>query len=244
MSAGHVPKLHVLLVAKAPVAGQAKTRLTRHVGNRDAADLAATALLDTLAAVESVTTPERRMVALTGDLHRACRGGHLRRRLGRWRVTPQRGDTFAERLVHAHRDAGRAWGADALVVQIGMDTPQVTGDDMSRLAAAAIDARSGGACALGPAVDGGWWGLATSRPAYADHLCGVPMSRADTCALTAQALRDGGASVALAHELRDVDDVEDAIAVARDFPDLAFSRRFRQLYADARTTGGERVVAR
>ena len=41
----------VLVVAKAPVPGQAKTRLAASVGDRAAADIAAAALLDTLDAV-------------------------------------------------------------------------------------------------------------------------------------------------------------------------------------------------
>ena len=41
----------VLVVAKAPVPGQAKTRLAAAVGDQAAADIAAAALLDTLDAV-------------------------------------------------------------------------------------------------------------------------------------------------------------------------------------------------
>ncbi|MDN2502321.1 glycosyltransferase, partial [Nocardia nova] len=43
--------LTLLVVAKAPVAGFAKTRLTPPLAPAEAADLAAAALLDTLAAV-------------------------------------------------------------------------------------------------------------------------------------------------------------------------------------------------
>ncbi|MBX9920944.1 MAG: glycosyltransferase, partial [Mycolicibacterium frederiksbergense] len=60
----------VLVVAKAPVPGLAKTRLAAAVGDMMAADIAAAALLDTLDAVAAAPV-SRRVVALTGDLRMA-----------------------------------------------------------------------------------------------------------------------------------------------------------------------------
>ncbi len=57
----------VLVVAKAPVPGLAKTRLAVAVGDDAAADIAAAALLDTLDAVVDAGV-QARVVALTGDL--------------------------------------------------------------------------------------------------------------------------------------------------------------------------------
>jgi hypothetical protein len=48
--------------------------------------------------------------------------------------------------------------------------------------------------------------------------------------MTAHALRVVGANLRGAHELRDVDTLEDALAVAEDFPELEFSRTFRAAY--------------
>ena len=56
------------------------------------------------------------------------------------------------------------------------------------------------------------------------------MSRPDTGRLTAHALRAAGANLRGARELRDVDTLEDAMAVADDFPELEFSRTFRAAY--------------
>lgn len=220
---------HVLVVAKAPVAGLAKTRLAATFGDVAAAQLAAAALLDTLTAVASVTVPGRRLIALTGDLHQSERAHEIIGRLAGWRLIGQRGSTFAERLVRAHRDAATWYGPDASLVQIGMDTPQVTGADLVMLAAAAESSDETGRCAVGPAVDGGWWGLATSRPGYVDGLADVEMSRDDTCAETALALRDAGADVTLVHRLRDVDTGDDAVAVAQEFPALRFSALLSEL---------------
>src|SRR4051794_4256143 len=111
--------MHVLIVAKAPEAGRAKTRLAADVGNEVAADLAAASLLDTIAAAEGAAAPGACLCALSGDLARAARGDELAARLDGWQLVTQHGDTFADRLVHAHRAAASLWGASTLVVQVG-----------------------------------------------------------------------------------------------------------------------------
>ena len=142
--------MKVLLVAKAPVAGRVKTRLGALVGDDVAADLAAAALLDTLEACrESGATGH---LSLSGDLSEAVRGAEIRAALDGWTITPQVGDGFAERLVRAHADAG-----PGLVVQIGMDTPQVTAAALHEVA----DAMAGHDAVLAPATDGG---LVGARP--------------------------------------------------------------------------------
>ncbi|MEP6761674.1 MAG: DUF2064 domain-containing protein [Sporichthyaceae bacterium] len=221
---------HVLVVAKAPVAGQVKTRLAGNVGAVAAADLAAASLLDTIDAVESVTEPHRRLVAMTGELADAERCDEIRERLRSWSMVFQRGQTFAERLVNAHADAATLWGRDAVVCQVGVDTPQVNGHDLLTLVAAASDPPVGVViAALGPAADGGWWGLATTAAGYVDRLVDVPMSRDDTCVMTAVALRMAGARVEMLHELLDVDTIDDACRVASAFATTRFAQRFREL---------------
>ena len=114
----------VLVVAKAPVPGLAKTRLAAGVGDGTAADIAAAALLDTLDAVADSPVAAR-VVALTGNLDDASCAGEIRSRLNDFIVIAQRGEGFADRLANAHLDAAAATGG-LPVLQIGMDTPQVT----------------------------------------------------------------------------------------------------------------------
>ena len=147
---------HVLVVAKAPVPGLAKTRLGHRIGMTTAADLAAAALLDTLDACVEAFGPGHRHVAMTGDFSVAVRRDELDDALRGWRVFEQRGATFGERLAHAHADLGAA-----PVVQIGMDTPQLTGDLLTS-AGALLEHHD---AVLGPAEDGGWWLLALRDPA-------------------------------------------------------------------------------
>jgi glycosyltransferase A (GT-A) superfamily protein (DUF2064 family) len=204
----------LLVVAKAPVAGLAKTRLGATVGPRHAARVAAAALLDTMDAVLAVpgTVP---VVALTGDLGAAERGAEVAEALAGCTVIPQRGADFAERLANAHADAARARPGRA-VLQIGMDTPQLSAELLAESIASVH--RPGMDAVLGPAADGGWWGLGLREPAHARVLRGVVTSRADTGERTLAALRGSGLRVALLPELSDVDTLRDALRVARAAP--------------------------
>lgn len=193
----------LLVIAKAPVAGQAKTRLCPPATPGEAADIAAAALLDTLDAVLAVpdVTP---VVAFTGDLRQAARRMELAGSLARTTVIPQRGSTFGERLANAHADVAR-FGP---VLQIGMDTPQVT----STLLLSALDRLNELDAVLGHASDGGWWALGLRDPREAVVLRDVPMSQPDTGRLTWLALshlRIGQLPV-----LSDVDTMADAAVVA------------------------------
>jgi glycosyltransferase A (GT-A) superfamily protein (DUF2064 family) len=209
----------VLVVAKAPVPGEAKTRLAANVGEQAAADIAAAALLDTLDAV-AVAPVEARVVAMTGDLDAASNSDEIRALLADFTVVPQRGKDLAERLANAHLDAAAAF-TGLPVLQIGMDTPQVTADLLGDCARELL------ACdaVLGPASDGGWWVLGVTNAAMADCLRSIPMSRSDTGVVTLTALRDTGVDVSLVPVLADVDRAADVDAVRRECaPNSRFAR--------------------
>lgn len=195
----------VLIVAKAPVAGLAKTRIAETVGADIAAEVAAAALLDTLVTATAVGWPV--VVAMTGDLSQAARSEEIRSALAPHRVIPQRGEGLAERLANAHLDAPSPGG----LVQVGMDTPQL-------LVADYLDAGHSverGDIVVGPARDGGWWLLGLPDPSAAQALIGVAMSRDDTCAQTEKAL---GGDVVHLRTVVDMDTWDDAVEIARDIP--------------------------
>lgn len=196
----------VLVVAKAPEPGRAKTRLAATVGDRVASEIAAAALLDTLDAVAAASVSAR-VVALTGDLDAAAGAAEIRQRLEAFTVIAQRGDDFADRLANAHADSADGYP----VLQIGMDTPQVTAELLTECARRLLDAPA----ILGLAHDGGWWALGVGAPTMAECLRTVPMSQPDTGELTLNALHDNGIDVSLVQRLADVDVVDD-IAVVRD----------------------------
>lgn len=198
----------MIVMAKEPVPGRVKTRLCPPCSPAEAAALAEASLADTLAAVVGAARPAWRAVALAG-------------RAGSWlpegvAVVPQRGDGFDQRLAAACVDAG----TPALV--IGADTPQLT--------PACIDAavvaleRPGTDAVLGPADDGGYWCLGIGAGvAPAQVFGGVPMSRHDTGDHQLGRLRSLGLSVAMVPGLRDVDTIDDALAVAAASPSTRFA---------------------
>ncbi len=217
--------MKVLVVAKAPVPGQVKTRLGADIGHDAAAEVAAASLLDTLEACNAASA--ERHLSLAGDLAEAVEGPRITEALSGWTVTPQHGDGFAERLAGAHRDAG-----PGVVVQIGMDTPHVTA---AGLHAAAV-ALEGHDAVLGPAWDGGWWVLARREPDHARALAGVPMSTPSTLDHTQAALERVGCRVRRTAAMRDVDTVADADHVAA----LAPQTRFAAVWREVRPAAGGR----
>ena len=189
----------LLVIAKAPVPGRVKTRLTPPCTPEQAARIAAAAIADTLAAVAAVQRDARRIVVLDGEPGPWIPDG--------FDVIAQRGAGLAERLAAAFADAG---GPAFLV---GMDTPQVTPE----LLAAGLDAVRDGDAAFGAALDGGYWGIGLREP-DARVFEDVPMSEDNTGAVQRARLAILGLQTAVLPPLRDIDTIEDARAVAREAP--------------------------
>jgi glycosyltransferase A (GT-A) superfamily protein (DUF2064 family) len=215
----------LVVIAKEPVAGRVKTRLSPPYHPDEAAALAAAALTDTLEAVLAAPAARRTLV-LDG-----APGGWLPCGRG-LRIIPQRGAGLDDRLAHAFDDAY----AGHPMVLIGMDTPQVTPAllhaAMTALtcAPAATEERAGRDAVLGPAADGGFWSLGLRTPAAHAHLVrGVPMSRPDTGRRQLDRLTGAGLTVAGLPELRDVDTAADATEVAAIAPHLRFTRTLLDL---------------
>ncbi|MER5457477.1 DUF2064 domain-containing protein [Micromonospora sp. NPDC002389] len=198
----------LLVVAKAPVPGAVKTRLCPPASPLQAARIAAASLLDTLDTVRATpgVTP---VLALDGRLADAEESSELTAALTGWRIMPQRGTDLGDRLANAHADVAAAHPGRP-VLQIGMDTPQLTLTQLD----AAVHRLALTDAVLGPAVDGGWWALGLRDPRHAGALRAVPMSTARTGRWTRTALRGQGLRVDPLPLLRDVDNWADALAVA------------------------------
>ncbi|HEV7493946.1 TIGR04282 family arsenosugar biosynthesis glycosyltransferase [Baekduia sp.] len=202
------------VIAKAPVAGRVKTRLCPPCTPGQAADLAEAALRDTLAAMADAAAMAGRAV------HRAI---VLDGTPGVWldgeQVIAQRGGGLDERLAAAFEDL-----RDGPALIVGMDTPQLTGALLAE-ALAALDDHD---AVLGPATDGGYWGIGLRR-ADPRALIGVPMSVEHTLAAQRARLAALGLDVADAATLVDVDTIDDAARVAESAPATAFARAFAGL---------------
>ena len=190
--------MHVLVMAKSPVAGRVKTRLCPPCTPAEAAALAEASLADTLEAVAG-SGASRLVLALDGEPGPWLPPG--------FQIVPQCGGGFDRRLAHAWDAAGGPG------VQIGMDTPQVTPADLDH----ALGALDGSASALGYAADGGWWAIALRRshPGAFRHL---PMSTAHTGRAQYARLRGLGLDVTLLPTLVDLDRVDDLAAIAAAAP--------------------------
>ncbi len=194
----------LVVLAKQPIPGRVKTRLSPPLTLEQAAEVAAAAIDDTIERVADLPAAAR-VLAYDGTRPPRSAAGY--------RLLPQIEGDLDERLAaifDAH--AGRP------LLLIGMDTPQV---DVATLAPAFgvwpdVDAW------FGPATDGGWWALGM-REARGDLIRGIPTSRADTGARQLRRLRDAGLRVGMLPPLTDVDEIDDAIAVAALIPRSRFA---------------------
>jgi uncharacterized protein len=202
----------LVVIAKAPVAGRVKTRLSPPCTPAEAAGLAAAALADTLAAAGRAERPARRVLVLDGEAGPWVPRG--------FEVLPQRGDGLAARLAAAFADVG---GPAFL---IGMDTPQVT----PALLDAGVAALDRAEAVLGAALDGGYWGIGLRRP-DARVFRDVPMSEPTTAAVQRARLAVLGLRTAVLPPLVDVDTIADARVVAAEAPDSRFARALTGLAA-------------
>jgi len=216
MSGGNGTTL--IVIAKEPVPGRCKTRLTPPLTPAQAAELAEQALADTLAVV-AATPASRRLLCLEG-------------RPGAWLppgfdVVAQGGGGLDMRLAGAFEAAG----GRALLV--GMDTPQLTAQLLEP--AARSLARDDVDAVLGPALDGGYWAIGLRRPCP-EVFAGIPMSTGQTGEAQRRRLTELGLRCRELEPLRDVDTIDDARAVAAAAPRSRFAASLGRMGA----AGGSR----
>ncbi|WP_237321648.1 DUF2064 domain-containing protein [Streptomyces sp. JJ36] len=192
----------LLVIAKEPVPGRVKTRLTPPYTPAQAARLAEAALADTLRLVAALPA-RRRVLVLAG------RPGEWLPAGAGFEIVPQAAGGLDERIAAAFA------GCTGPALLVGMDTPQLTRDHL--WPALAPDAWHGCDAWFGPAADGGFWalGLAAPDPAL---VRGVPMSTGHTGAAQRHRLTGAGLTVRDLPLLRDMDTAEDAAAIAAHCP--------------------------
>jgi hypothetical protein len=194
----------LIVIAKDPRPGIAKTRLCPPCSPAQAAGLAAAALSDTLDVVAR-TPAARKVLVLDGDRSRWERPG--------LEVIAQRGTEFSQRLGFAFVDvAGPA-------LLIGMDTPQLT----PALLSEGLSALNRFDAVLGPAWDGGYWSVGLREP-HEQAFRGVPMSTAVTLRHQHERFTALGLKTYEQRRVRDVDTIADARLVAREAPWSRFAQ--------------------
>ena len=188
------------MVAKAPVPGQVKTRLTPGLTPVQAAEVARALLADTLANADRVH----------GDrwwVHAGCTAEVARSVPPGVALLEQVGETFAQRLAAAQA-ALFSRGYDRVVL-LGADCPTVGPRDLRR----ALGALEAADVVLGPARDGGYTLLGACAPA-AGLFLGVPMGTGSVLSATLERARALDLSVALTPQRHDLDTLEDLRAAS------------------------------
>ena len=138
---------HLVVCAKAPLPGRAKTRLSPRLSPEDAASLARAFVQDVLAVGEAVPDCDLTLAYTprgTRELMAALAGT-------RWRLRMQRGRDLGERLSHAFGSRLRT-PRDRVVI-IGSDSPLLTPERLDE----AFVALEHADIVLGPCDDGGYY---------------------------------------------------------------------------------------
>jgi rSAM/selenodomain-associated transferase 1 len=148
------------VMAKAPRAGEVKTRLCPPLSPDDAAQLARAFLLDAVDLVRSVGAARPAVAYAPADTR-----AFFHAIAPDFALVMQRGEDLGARLSHAFEDL-LAGGAPRAIV-IGTDVPTLP----SAVLGAAVERLAGADLVLGPSEDGGYYlvGLREPRPAlFAD----------------------------------------------------------------------------
>lgn len=200
----------VIVFAKAPIPGFAKTRLAARLGPEQAAALHARM-------VEHAV--EQACAATPGSVELACAPTidhplfeELARRFGVSRVSQGEGDLGAR----MHRAMGRALADARHAIIIGTDCPGLDANYLRRAAAAL---QSGHDVVLGPAEDGGYV-LVGAGTCESRMFEGIAWSTPGVLADTRSALRACRLSWFELSYLWDVDQPDDFDRLQRDFPAL------------------------
>lgn len=185
----------LIVIAKAPLPGFAKTRLVGNGGwTADSVGLLADAFVrDTLRVCEHAGDVQLRICFAPAGAE-----AYFRALAPRARLVPQVDGDLGARLSAAFESAFDE-GAERVVL-IGMDTPHLEPAHL----AAAFEALERASCVLGPASDGGYYliGLRARAPSLFQ---GVAWSTERVLAQTVERARAAGLSVATIEEIFDID---------------------------------------
>lgn len=203
----------LVLIAKEPLPGKAKTRLHPPLSLEQAATLAAASIDDTLVAMRSL--PATRKILL-------FEGNRLPPGSEDYDVTGQTTGTLDLRLGAIFDEC------DEPMLLIGMDTPQLSSDDLAPVFGGwPLDENSDIDAWFGPAADGGFWALGMREP-RGDLIRGVEMSQDDTGDQQLARLRGAGLTIGTLPTLTDVDTIDSAREVAAIAPHTLFARTLQQ----------------
>jgi glycosyltransferase A (GT-A) superfamily protein (DUF2064 family) len=229
--------LALAVMAKAPIPGEAKTRLAQVLGAARAVTIYRAFLLDTLAAVDSLANAgevRAKLVVCPDERHAAG----LRSLVGAgWRVAAQQRRGLMGGLVDAFDLAFRT-GAE-VAIATDADSPLVLYDHLAHCACLAAEHD----VTLGPTDDGGYYLIGARRAAHdrlADLLLGEAYQSATICDATIARARALGLDVGVGPVGFDVDTASELSALV-DLLDRPTADRLRHTRAALTTSVIEEV---
>lgn len=191
--------MRIQVFARAPRAGETKTRLIPALGAEGAARLHERLIRRTLQTAQ-VAAPDVLELWCTPDTTHPLFRDYERHHGVRLRV--QSGDDLGARMRHALADAGRC---NEVAVLVGTDCPAL---DAQHLRRAAAWLEEGADLVLGPAEDGGYVLIGAGR-ADAALFTGVPWGGTQVLRATLERAERLGLAVRLLPVLADLDRPED-----------------------------------
>jgi rSAM/selenodomain-associated transferase 1 len=200
------PPRALIVLAKAPAAGKAKTRLCPPLTPDEAAAFAAASLADTLAVAQSVPN----CLLILGHPPGAERA-----------LAATLGDALPPTVIVPPGDVGMAMGyaigcaldhRATQVALIGSDLPSLP---PAHIAAAFAHLDAGADVVLGPADDGGYYLIAATAP-HPDLFTGIAWSTDTVFAQTAEKVAAAGLTLATLPAWYDVDTAADLRRCAAD----------------------------
>ena len=187
----------LIVFAKAPVAGQAKTRLIPALGAQGAANLAEKLLRHTLQQALKLPVEHLELCVSPDAQHPAFEQAQSAAQ-GRLHLTLQGDGDLGERM---HRALTRALAAHSKSLLIGTDAPALS-TPMLQLALQALDHHD---AVFVPALDGGYVLVGLTRPA-ATLFSGMTWSTPQVMAQTRERARQAGLQWAELAPVADIDE--------------------------------------
>jgi hypothetical protein len=190
--------IRTVIFAKAPVAGQAKTRLIPALGPAGSARLALQLLEHTVAEVVAADTGPVELCVAPSLSHPTFNGLEIPQSVG-W--SEQGNGNLGERMARATQ---RVIGNAEHIMLVGTDCPELTRVQLQAAAAALVDHD---ACMV-PVSDGGYslLGLRRHLPAL---FCEMPWSTDRVAGMTCARIAAAGWSLTMLPQLHDIDEPGD-----------------------------------
>lgn len=205
----------LVIMAKAPLPGEVKTRLVPPLSPEEAAELSRCLLLDLIEGLKSFQRADL-FIAFTPVEHAAFFSGIAH---GRFVCIPQRGRDLGERMKHVFEDLfSKGYGN---IVVIGSDVP-VFPSRFLQDAFVALE-RPDRRFTLGPSRDGGYYLIGMSHY-VPDIFQGIPWSSSRVLSATVQKLSALGLAPHFMPTWCDIDTVEDLRylkSIADQLPDCS-----------------------